>query len=82
MATHRHTWTGVDFFVADDRPMMRQTCGCGAIRDVRAFDVTWKPPGTTIGSAMATDRGMQGTRPPHAERGEVGSPWTPHPVRL
>ena len=45
--THRHTWTGVDFFVADDRPMMRQTCGCGAFRDVRAFDVTWDPARST-----------------------------------
>ena len=61
MEAHRHRWTGIDFFVADDRPMMRQTCPCGAIRDVRAFDVTWEPPGTTIGSMPSTDGGMQGT---------------------
>ena len=40
---HRHRWTGVDFFVADERPMLRQMCACGASRDVQAFDVTWEP---------------------------------------
>jgi hypothetical protein len=59
---HRHAWTGVDFFVADDRPMMRQNCDCGAIHDVRAFDVTWEPPGTTIGSSEPADGGMRATR--------------------
>ena len=59
-AAHRHTWTGADFFVDDDRPMMRQTCPCGAARDIRAFDVTWEPPGT-IGSSDLADGGMRGT---------------------
>jgi len=44
MTAHRHQWTGADFFVADDRPMMRQACACGATREIRAFDVTWNPP--------------------------------------
>jgi len=42
--THRHRWTVVDFFVVDDRPMMRQACRCGALRSIPAWDRTWEPP--------------------------------------
>jgi len=52
MEPHRHRWTGADFVVLDDRPMMRQSCECGASRDVRAFDVTWTP---SAGSADRID---------------------------
>jgi hypothetical protein len=34
----------VDFFVHDDRPMMRQRCACGAERDIPAWDRHWEPP--------------------------------------
>jgi hypothetical protein len=44
MTAHRHQWTGVDFYVAEGRPMMRQACACGTTREIRAFDVTWNPP--------------------------------------
>jgi len=44
MTAHRHQWRGADFYVADDRPMMRQACACGTTREIRAFDVTWTPP--------------------------------------
>jgi hypothetical protein len=44
---HRHRWTGVDFYVDADRPMMRRTCACGAERRIRAaFDRSWQPPAT------------------------------------
>jgi hypothetical protein len=42
--THRHRWAAVDFFVDDDRPMMRKTCSCGAARDIPAWDRSWTPP--------------------------------------
>jgi hypothetical protein len=40
---HRHQWSVVDFYVEDDRPMMRQSCACGATRSIRAWDRTWDP---------------------------------------
>jgi hypothetical protein len=43
MDAHRHRWSVVDFFVDKDRPMVRQTCACGATRAIRAFDRTWTP---------------------------------------
>jgi hypothetical protein len=45
-AEHRHRWAVIDFFVEDDRPMMRQACRCGASRSIRAWDRTWEPPST------------------------------------
>jgi hypothetical protein len=41
--THRHRWAVVDFFVEDERPMMRQACACGATRAIRAWDRSWDP---------------------------------------
>lgn len=43
MDEHRHRWSVVDFYVEDDRPMMRQTCSCGAERAIRAWDRSWEP---------------------------------------
>jgi hypothetical protein len=40
---HRHHWLVVDFFVADDRPMLRQACACGAKRSIPAWDRSWTP---------------------------------------
>jgi len=40
---HRHQWSVVDFYVAQDRPMMRQACACGAEREIRAWDRVWDP---------------------------------------
>jgi len=42
---HRHAWSSLDFFVADDRPMIRQHCGCGSERAVPAWDRSWTPAG-------------------------------------
>jgi hypothetical protein len=42
-AAHRHRWAVVDFFVEDDRPMMRQACACGVTRAIHAWDRTWDP---------------------------------------
>jgi hypothetical protein len=44
MGPHRHRWSVVDFFLRDDRPMMRQRCTCGAERSIAAFDRSWEPP--------------------------------------
>lgn len=44
--THRHSWTGVDFYLYDGRPMLRQTCACGAERQLRAFERYWDGGGT------------------------------------
>jgi hypothetical protein len=43
-AAHRHLWSVLGFLVADDRPMMRQRCSCGAERKVPAWDRQWQPP--------------------------------------
>jgi hypothetical protein len=43
-AAHRHQWSAIDFLVADDRPMMRQRCPCGAGHDIPAWDRLWQPP--------------------------------------
>jgi hypothetical protein len=58
MDAHRHRWTGIDFLFVDDRPMMRQSCTCGASRDVRAFDASWTPAATETpgGFDHASDR--------------------------
>jgi hypothetical protein len=42
--SHRHAWSAVDFMITDDRPRMRQVCGCGATREVPAWDRSWTPP--------------------------------------
>jgi hypothetical protein len=55
MDTHRHAWSVVDFFVEDDRPMMRQRCPCGAERAVPAWDRSWTPPAGSIGPVPADD---------------------------
>jgi hypothetical protein len=55
---HRHRWIGLDFFVADDRPMMRQSCPCGASRTIQAWDVTWAPAGTTIAPSSSRNSAM------------------------
>ena len=43
MDEHRHQWSVVDFYVEEDRPMMRQACACGAARAIRAWDRFWDP---------------------------------------
>jgi hypothetical protein len=43
MTEHRHRWVGVDFYLDADRPMMLQSCECGAERRLRAFNRTWSP---------------------------------------
>jgi hypothetical protein len=43
MINHRHRWSVIDFLVEADRPMMRQTCGCGAVRVIPAWDRAWAP---------------------------------------
>jgi hypothetical protein len=40
---HRHRWSVVDFFVDHDRPMLRQSCACGATRAIPAWDRSWSP---------------------------------------
>jgi hypothetical protein len=64
VTVHRHRWSGVDFFVAADRPMMRQACACGATRDVRAFDRTWSPQGdqSESGEPAESPRRAEGSR--------------------
>jgi hypothetical protein len=41
MNRHRHRWSGVEFYLEADRPMIRQTCPCGAERRLRAFERYW-----------------------------------------
>jgi hypothetical protein len=43
VSEHRHRWVGVDFYLDADRPMMLQTCACGAERRLRAFNRSWTP---------------------------------------
>jgi hypothetical protein len=43
MTDHRHRWIGVDFYLDGERPMLRQTCTCGAERRLRAFSRYWEP---------------------------------------
>jgi hypothetical protein len=40
---HRHRWSVIDFFVERDRPMLRQSCACGATRAIPAWDRSWSP---------------------------------------
>ena len=40
---HRHAWRGVEFFFRDDRPWFRMACGCGAEREIRAWERYWQP---------------------------------------
>jgi hypothetical protein len=49
-AEHRHRWTVIDFVWADDRPLMRQACACGAARTVPAWDRSWQPDATPSAS--------------------------------
>jgi predicted DsbA family dithiol-disulfide isomerase len=43
MEQHSHRWAVIDFGLADDRPVMRQRCPCGAERTIPAWDRTWQP---------------------------------------
>jgi len=43
---HRHEWSADDFYVENDRPMMRQSCACGATRGIKAWDRSWDPDAT------------------------------------
>jgi predicted DsbA family dithiol-disulfide isomerase len=43
MEQHSHRWAVIDFGLADDRPVMRQRCACGAERTIPAWDRTWQP---------------------------------------
>jgi hypothetical protein len=45
-ALHRHRWAVIDFFVDQDRPMMRQSCACGGRRAIPAWDRSWDPDAT------------------------------------
>jgi hypothetical protein len=64
---HRHRWSVVDFYVEQDRPMMRQACACGAMRAIRAWDRSWQPPNTgdeaTAHHAVPDPGFGQGSRP-------------------
>ncbi|HEX2222166.1 MAG TPA: hypothetical protein VHK06_06535 [Candidatus Limnocylindria bacterium] len=42
-AAHRHRWIGVDFYLDDGHPFLRQSCGCGATRSLRAWEHYWRP---------------------------------------
>jgi len=85
-ATHRHTWSVVDFGVADDRPFMRQRCACGVERTVPAWDRAWTPPigwrlvvdGPLVGRLMrasATLRAMSGDAIRIDAWSDVACPW-------
>jgi hypothetical protein len=51
---HRHRWAVTDFFVVEDRPMMRQSCDCGERREIPAWDRSWDPGAATNGDLTAT----------------------------
>lgn len=59
MEGHRHRWVGVDFYLADGRPMMRQTCACGAERRLRAFE-RYHEPDKTRQMALSRDEDESG----------------------
>ena len=41
---HRHAWGRMAFELADNRPMVRETCEtCGAVRRYRAWERYWTP---------------------------------------
>lgn len=44
MNDHRHRWVVDGFRWADDRPLMDQSCACGARRSVPAWYRLWTPP--------------------------------------
>jgi hypothetical protein len=44
MNEHRHRWVVDGFRWADDRPLMDQSCACGARRSVPAWYRLWTPP--------------------------------------
>lgn len=43
MPEHRHSWAVLGFSFIDGRPMMQESCVCGAHRDVAAWDRSWRP---------------------------------------
>ena len=43
MDEHRHTWAILGFSYIDGRPMMQESCECGAWRGVAAWDRSWRP---------------------------------------
>src|SRR3990170_553805 len=43
MHEHRHTWAVLGFSITDGRPMMQESCECGAQRTVAAWDRSWHP---------------------------------------
>jgi hypothetical protein len=44
---HRHQWSGVEFFLEEDRPRFRMRCACGAERVIRAWERYWDPASNT-----------------------------------
>jgi hypothetical protein len=40
---HVHRWLGVDFYLEDGHPFVRQACECGATRAFRAWERYWEP---------------------------------------
>ena len=43
MPEHRYSWAVVGFSLIGGRPMMQESCACGAHRDVAAWDRSWHP---------------------------------------
>jgi hypothetical protein len=35
---HEHRWSGVAFFLEDEKPWFRMRCACGAERTIRAWE--------------------------------------------
>jgi hypothetical protein len=58
-APHRHRWAVTDFFVVEDRPMMRQSCACGERRAIPAWDRRWDPD-AAAGAGSTSGRGTAG----------------------
>ena len=50
---HRHVWQGTEFFLADEHPWFSQTCACGAVRTLKAWERYWLPPHLIEDSAHA-----------------------------
>jgi hypothetical protein len=44
---HAHRWRGAFFYLRDAHPWLRMTCGCGAERDIRAWERYWQPGAVT-----------------------------------
>jgi hypothetical protein len=51
---HRHRWAVTDFFVVEGRPTMRQTCACGELRAIPAWDRSWDPGDATDAESTPT----------------------------